>query len=194
MNPSDWLPYTTERPQRRRPPRGESTCVQPLSPAYTPAPDLLASLTFTPSILRPRRRRRDRHTAVTITPFEPLTVILPGVWAPVLMSPRRRRSKARREIATIDPTFGAQLQVAAQMGWAPTPPMPRRRPRTIHDVETFTYTIPPSVPATSPTDAGCADLSADALTVTTFTAEDLGVSTFITEALTITTLTSEAVC
>lgn len=189
MDPSAWLPFDQTRAERRRPIRVACTWVEPFSSGYTPATDILASLTFFPILPPPNRSQRARQEVAIVEPFDGPTRVHPLSWAPKLTGPPPRPQRPKQERATIDPTFGSGMVVAQQMAWAPQLPNHPRKPHSFHLEEQWFED--PSIPASK---IGCAELVDTSFTVPTLLDETVAMSTFLDESLTLTTLIEENLC
>src|SRR6267142_4578962 len=99
----DWFPILTPIfPDRRPTSRDADSRVEPFPIVV---PDLLASLTFFPTLAPPVRGQRSVSLrAEVVEPFDLPTVIAPLSWRPTLAGPLPRPTQARQERVTIDPT------------------------------------------------------------------------------------------
>lgn len=186
---SGWLPILPDfYASRRRNQQDSATWTEPSPAGYTPAPDILASLAFFPSLPQPTPRvRRAQPEIVIVEPFDTPTVIDPLAWLPISSGPSQRSRRARQEVDVIDPTAGEAMKIAARMGWAPRLPAAARIPRArqeaveVWDPLLFGY-------------LGCLELVDTASTITDLTIEALPITDLLAETATITDLITEALC
>lgn len=190
MDPTGWQPFVPTTAERRRRPALAATWVEPSPSGYTPAPDILATLTFFPVLpSRLPRSQRARPEIVIVEPFDGPTRVHPLSWMPLLAGPLPRQARARQEEAVIDPTFGSGMVVAQSMAWAPQLPNHPRKPHSYRLDEQWFEDI--TIPAAG---IGCAELVDTAFMVTTLLAESVALSTFLGETLTVSTFINEDLC
>jgi hypothetical protein len=194
MDPSNWLPYWSEVLSRRDRPREALTAWEPFAAAYTPAPNILASLTFFPLLPPPQRPLRPVGTRLEIVvPFDVPTVVAPDAWLPLLAGPLPRPARPRIELTMIDPTYGAQLRQAATMSWAPITSAPARPTRSVPTAfstpSAILTAIPGIIPAIPCVELRDRSIAASALTAQAVTAPDL-----LAESLAVSRLVSEDLC
>ena len=191
----DWLPILPDSRPRRAPRVTEWTeTVEPLLAAYTPAPDILAALTFFPKLSQPPgpRAPRARQVIVIVEPFDIATRIDPCVWQPRLAGPLPRPARPRIERVVIDPTFGAALKVAALQSWKP---VLTAQPRSTRSVPMLGESASGEfIASTILFPAICVDLLDGAITAPILVAEAVAVSDLISEDLTSPTFLGEGLC
>lgn len=184
----DWLPILPDGVPHRHHPRDAALVVAPFTAGFTPAPNILASLTFFPCLPMPTPRvRHARQEIALFQPFDVPTVVAPLDWAPIPGGPMPRPRRPRQEVAVIDPTFGAGAQIAASMAWAPDLPAPARQLKTHR----------PAVLAWDPTVigfTGCLEFVDTRYTMTDLTGQALTKTQLISGAATGTDLLHEGLC
>lgn len=183
----DWLPILPDATRHRRRAPIPVTCVEPLQAAYTPAPDILASLTFFPLLAQVQRPQRAKQSIVLVEPFDSATRVAPLNWAPLLGQQRERPCHARQETTTIDPTYGHQMAVAARMSWAPRLPAVARGQRTDRPAVIAVDPFPVSF-------TGCLEWVDDDLAVTTLLDSGLTGTDLLAESFTSTDLIAQGLC
>lgn len=121
----DWLPIDARPARPHRPLRGE--ILSPFTAKTIPVPDVLASLTFFPSLALPPRPHHLLLTSV-VSPVWPAAA--PLSWLPIDRRPTHLPF-IRRSLL-VDPPPGALIVIAQQLAWIGTSSRPtHHRPPTL---------------------------------------------------------------
>jgi len=187
---SQWLPTLSDCPLPS-PQLGGMELVAPFPDAFTPAPDLLASLTFFPIL--PDRQVWNRtwpDLGVTSAILDN-SVVTPLAWAPSLPM-ALDRPRPPRGAPVEDAPISYHAEVAIGLTWLPRGGEIPPRPSALRDPSLPPWIAPPTLGGGAV--VICAELGDDVGGAPALTTEALTATGFLRETLTTPSFLAEMIC